>query len=395
MNQQLFKRLLEKYITGELSPDEKARLQELILLPEYEQTLEAFVQEIMLSDDFSNIDSPEIRSGILTYLDQHINAEDTTPVIPIRRRFLSIGRYAASVIFLLLLSGTGYFIWQRSRHRIPAPAIAVQHDAPPGHNGAILTLAGGKQIVLDSAANGELAEQGKTDVVKTNGQVSYQGPSGEKSDREVLYNTITTPRGRQFQLVLSDGTHVYLNAASSITFPTVFTGNERSVAITGEAYFDVVHHPSMPFSIRVRGTEVEVLGTQLNINAYDDEDNIRTTLLQGKVRVSVNSAAVLLQPGEQAQTGSQPLPRIVKNVPLDEVMAWKNGFFQFNGASVQTVMRQLSRWYDVDVSYQGTTPDHRFVGKVGRDYNLSEVLAVLSASDVHFSIEGKKIIVKP
>lgn len=409
MNQQLFKRLLEQYIAGELSSEGKARLQELIHLPEYEQTLEAFVQEIMLSDDYSNVDSPEIKSGILTYLDQHINVEagnaapretekaareKAHPIIPIRRRFPAIGRYAAAAIVLILLSGAGYLVWKKN-HQTLNPPIAIQHDAPPGRNGAILTLAGGKQIVLDSAGSGELAEQGRMAIVKSNGQISYQPETANKGDNEVLYNTISTPRGRQFELVLSDGTHVYLNAASSITFPTVFTGNKRSVAITGEAYFDVVHHPSMPFVITVRGTQVEVLGTRLNINAYDDEDNIKTTLLQGKVRVSEHSGAVLLQPGEQAQTGSLPLPRIIKDAPVDEVMAWKNGFFQFDGASVQTVMRQLSRWYDVDVSYQGATPDHRFVGKVGRDYNLSEVLAVLSASDVHFSIEGKKLIVKP
>jgi transmembrane sensor len=393
MNQPFFNRLLQQYITGELSAEDKVRLGEMIHQPEYAEILESFVREIMLSDEFSHIESPAVKSGILAHLDEAIGAEEGAVAVPDNRphfRLGSVGRYAASVVLLILLSGMGYFIWQR-RHNDVLPA-QVQHDAAPGHDGAILTLAGGKQIVLDSAVNGTLALQGMTAVVKTKGQISYRG---QPADKAVLYNTMSTPRGRQFQLVLADGTHVYLNAASSITFPTAFTGNKRSVSITGEVYFDVVHNPSAPFTITVNGTEVEVLGTQLNINAYDDEERIKTTLVEGKVKASENAAALLLNPGEQAQTGRLLVPKIIKNVPVDEVLAWKNGFFQFNGASIQSVMRQLSRWYDVKVSYQGLVPDHRFVGRVGRDYNLSEVLAVLSASDVHFSIEGKKIIVKP
>jgi ferric-dicitrate binding protein FerR (iron transport regulator) len=259
-----------------------------------------------------------------------------------------------------------------------------------------------------------VAVQGRSTVTLQDGRLAY-APSGAAS-APVTYNTMSTPRGRQYQLVLPDGTKVWLNAASSITYPTAFSGSDRRVTLTGEAYFEVRQDASRPFNVSVKNREeIEVLGTSFNVNGYEDEHEVKTTLLDGSVRVVVTDSlvgvntnkgklSVVLKPGEQAQlvlrdsSGrdkvSKPM-KILSDVDVDQVVAWKNGLFQFKGATMQTVMNQLSRWYNVEVTYEGTIPEHRFVGKVSRDYNLSDVLAVLQASDIHFSIEGKRIIVRP
>src|SRR6185312_1588485 len=195
---------------------------------------------------------------------------------------------------------------------------------------------------------------------------------------------------------LSDGSKVWLNAESAITFPTAFTGNERKVTIKGEAYFEVAHDASKPFQVTVNGMQVQVLGTHFNINAYEDDDYIKTTLLQGSVKVTKGNESVLIAPGEQAKVNNASGDiKIKKDVDLDEAVAWKNGFFYFSHADLQTVLRQFSRWYDVDVEYEGVLPKRLFEGKIQRSLNLSEALRILETNDVHFKIMGKKIEVTP
>jgi len=237
-------------------------------------------------------------------------------------------------------------------------------------------------------------------VKLASGQVAYEASAAATANGELVYNTLTNPRGSQaVSLTLMDGTKVWLNAASSLRYPVAFTGSDRQVEITGEAYFEVVQDKQKPFKVKKGNITVEVLGTHFNINAYDDEPSTNTTVLEGAVKVNAqlsgSTRSVILQPGEQAQVSRTDHLDKMRKVDLDAVVAWKNGTFQFKGASMQTVMRQLSRWYNVEISYEGVIPEHRFVGKVGRDYNLSEVLAVLEASDVHFKIEGQRIIVRP
>jgi transmembrane sensor len=180
-----------------------------------------------------------------------------------------------------------------------------------------------------------------------NGQVAYKVIGGKQSD--VLFNTLTTPRGGQFRLALPDGSEVWLNAASSIKYPTAFTGKDRKVEITGEAYFEIAHDASKPFKVRVNGMEVNVLGTHFNINAYHDEAFVNTTLLQGKVSLTKAGAVALLRPGQQARVDNTRSISVLNNVDVDQVVAWKNGYFSFEKADLQTVMRQIARWYDVDI----------------------------------------------
>jgi ferric-dicitrate binding protein FerR (iron transport regulator) len=321
------------------------------------------------------------------------NGSPTGKLRPIYRKWWM----AAAAAVLLLLAGGWWFV--QGSHNKQQPSIAATPKVPdiaPGGNKAILTLADGTQVVLDSANNGALTKQGNVTVIKLDdGQLAYNASSTSTS--ALTYNTVTTPRGGQYQLVLSDGTKVWLNAASSLRFPTAFVGSERKVEMTGEGYFEVAHNDKKPFLVRAGGMDVEVLGTHFNINAYEDEGAVKTTLLEGKVRASAaNGQAVVLKPGEQARLfdGDAQLSKR-NNADLDEVIAWKNQMFVFNSAPLASVMRQIERWYDVEVEYQGHIPQDRFIGTITRNTNLSEVLKVLEYSNVRFKVEGKKITVMP
>jgi hypothetical protein len=316
------------------------------------------------------------------------------------------GKWWAAAI--LIIGITTAIMLSSDRHApTPGANTALKVDVLPGKNGAILTLADGGRVLLDSLGNGVVTTQGKTTVRIKNGQLVYDAPVKEN---EALYNTMTTPKGRQYQLILPDGSIVWLNAASSITYPTAFIGNNRTVSITGEAYFEVAKNKSKPFYVKLNDMEVEVLGTRFNINAYKEEDAIRTTLLAGSVKViqipldkggsreatgGLDAHAAILNPGEQATLLQNATFNIQHNINTDQVMAWKNGMFNFNKLSLQEVLRQLSRWYDVEVVYEGTIPPKKFGGEIQRDLNLSEVLEGLQAIGLHFKIERKKLIVMP
>ena len=308
------------------------------------------------------------------------------------RPFYIIRAAAASV--LLLLSVGAYFLL-----KTPERQQIVRHDQiVPGGNKAVLTLANGRQIMLTDAKNGTVAQQGGTMVSKTaNGQVTYN-VSTTGNSVEVVYNVMTTPRGGTWMLTLADGTKVWLNSISSIKYPTAFTGKERNVEITGEAYFEVAHNRDKPFHVTAGGQRIEVLGTHFNINAYPEEAAVKTTLLEGSVKLVKSLAgsaveSVILKPGQQAQVAAQI--KVIKHADTDQVMAWKNGLFSFEKVSLQEVLRQLSRWYDVDVVYNGNIEPRKFGGEIGRDLNLSEVLDGLKASGVHFSVQGRRLIVMP
>ncbi|WPU96113.1 DUF4974 domain-containing protein [Mucilaginibacter sabulilitoris] len=307
---------------------------------------------------------------------------------------------AAAAAVLFFLSFGIYFL---SKKAVVTNKLVknqpLKNDISPGGNKAILTLANGSQIILTGAKNGTIAQQGLVAVDKTaDGQIVYnngQGSSGlgETADK-VAMNTMTTPRGGQYWVVLPDGSRVLLNAASSLTYPTSFSGNERKVELTGEAYFEVAHNAAKPFKVSSNGQTVEVLGTHFNINAYKDEPAIKTTLLEGKVKVTANALnkAHFLQPGQQSVFNAQTFA--VNQVETDGVVAWTNGQFVFEGDNIQYIMRTVSRWYDVDITYNGTAPDDIFGGSVSRFNNISEVLKILQLTGkVHFKIEGRKIIV--
>lgn len=323
-----------------------------------------------------------------------------------RAKVLSIARkrwynVAAAASVILLVSLAIYFLKPTPSKEIAknfAPVKQLKNDAVPGGNKAVLTLADGSTILLDSIGNGNLAQQGNSRVIKLNdGKLAYQLEEGKTQQAEKLaYNTVSTPRGGQYQLTLSDGSKVWLNAASSITFPTSFEGNKRDVTLSGEAYFEVAHNAKMPFHVKVGDMQVQVLGTHFNINAYGDDELIKTTLLEGSVKVTKGNSNILISPGEQARVdNSSSKITVKKDVDLDEVIAWKNGLFQFNKADIKTIMQQVSRWYNVNVLYQGNIPKREFSGKIQRDLNLSQLLDLLGKNKIHFKIEGQTLLIIP
>lgn len=274
----------------------------------------------------------------------------------------------------------------------------AKNDFVPGGNKAVLTLSDGSTIILNGAKNGTLTQQDGIAVNKTqDGEIAYDATktTGATNSKKLAYNTISTPKGGQYQVILADGTKVWLNAASSIVFPTVFNGNERHVKISGEVYFEVAKNKKKPFIVEAGKQTLEVLGTHFNINSYTDEPDIKTTLLEGSVKIQEqnSSYSALLKPGQQAINSSSG-PIVVKAADTEQAVAWKSGLFQINDASIEVIMRQASRWYDVEVEYQGKIPQRKFSGKIKRNVKASEFLQMLTYFDVRFSMEGRKIIVK-
>jgi len=391
------KDLIEKYIANTCTRKE---LEQLLVMIENETDTEAITQTLKdhweRSGQKNALRESELDVKFALLMQ---DARHEAPVISMlsakKERRKNI-RYAAAAIIICMLSVSLYFLFK------PQPARQISkteniktpaNDVAPGGNKAILTLANGRSIILDSAANGTLTTQGNSKILKLNGMLSYNTLKNKSS--EVLYNTISTPRGGQYELMLSDGSKVWLNAASSLRFPASFVGKERKVELLGEAYFEVAKNATMPFKVKVHGMEVEVLGTHFNINSYDNESMIRTTLLEGSVKINKNNSSSLLKPGQQAQMNKAGEIKIINNVDVEEAIAWKEGKFQFDKADIHDIMRQLARWYDVDVEYKGTVSSH-FGGTISRDVNLSQVLNMLHLTgEVNFQIQDKKVVVMP
>lgn len=310
-----------------------------------------------------------------------------TGVFPIRNR--AIG-WAAAVLLLL---GGGYMIY---RTRSASPALAEHRDLAAGSNKAILTLASGQQISLGDSASGPLTVEGNMQVVQLDsGQLAYVN-AGKAAENAAGYNTLATPRGGQYKVTLPDGTRVWLNSASRLRYPTAFTGAMRKVELSGEAYFEVAKNSRQPFTVAAAGMAVNVLGTDFNLNAYNDEDSIRTTLVDGAVRLVNNGDALEIHPGEQGSLARNGKRMVVSRPDVQEVLAWKNGEFIFYSQPIQVIMRQVSRWYDVDVEYRGAPPATLFTGDIARTSKASALLELLeTAGDVRFEIEEHRIIVLP
>ncbi len=409
--------LLQKYAAGGLSAADRDRL--LLILQDEAQRdkVIGYLQQAMLNEPAEALfDEARFLPLMQNVLEaDKVRSADSGKYVTGRRSFtgrsFTIWRTAAAVLILAIGSALAYVVMHH-----PGPGtderggkMPVMADAFPGGNKAVLTMANGVRIVLDSAHSGLLADLDGVRVVKTDsGRVSFVAGKenvASPANNGIAGNLLTTPRGGQYQLGLPDGTQVWLNAASSIQYPTVFNGPERRVVVTGEAYFEVAKNRNKPFFVEANGTEVKVLGTHFNINAYEDEADIRTTLLEGMVQVAdiATKEAVLLKPGQEAQAGhgtseanaGSPDRIRVKAADTVQALAWKNGLFQFRHADLQTVMRQLARWYDLDVVYEGQVPEDRFDGKIPRDAMAAQVLAVLEKNQIHFRIEGKRLIVMP
>jgi ferric-dicitrate binding protein FerR (iron transport regulator) len=388
-------RLLAAYRGGMLSADEKQRLLTLLSDPE---TLGAWQEGLIRRFETQSPES-QYEPGDLEEMIEDILQHQVKRV---GRRVILRWSWAAAV--LLFLSVGGYLWLSKGPAKVGPGSIARTGngagDILPGTNKAVLTLATGQKIDLDAAAGGKIAREGNTIVEKTAGaSLSYHVEN--VADENVAgvsatpsYNTLTTPRGGQYRLILPDGTKVWLNAASSITYPTAFSGRQRSVKITGEAYFEVTRDAAHAFIVSTSRETVEVLGTRFDVSSYDDETFQRTTLLEGSVRVSASGRSAMLVPGEQARVAGELL--VTPNVDLDAAIAWKDGRFDFGDtADIRSVMHQIANWYDVDVVYKGEIHKH-LGGTISRQVNLSELLKVLEATGVvRFDVKGRTIEVSP
>ncbi|CAL1518001.1 FecR domain-containing protein [Chitinophaga sp. MM2321] len=390
--------LIFKSIRGELSPPETQELQEwLERSPDNRRLYEDMIQPSRIKQGLEQVyEATASRERVLERVRAAVGTTSLSEEVPAEASSFSIRRWLPYAAAILLLAG-GAGLWWFKPKVDPAPRVvaAKQQDVSPGGTGAILTLADGSTVKLDSLENGEIASQGGSKVMIRNGYLAYQEEDARtQTAAGTARNMISTPRGRQFQLLLPDGTKVWLNAGSSLSYPVVFSGKERSVDITGEAYFEVAPDPQRPFKVKMGiDAEIEVLGTHFNVNAYPDEPQINTTLLEGSIRISAASEGKILKPGYQASMKNGEIR--VKQVDVEEAMAWKNGLFIFADTDIETVMRQLSRWYDIEVVIEGTVKKRQLTGEVYRSYTLQQALSVLQATDLHFSINGRQLKVMP
>ncbi|GAA3918541.1 DUF4974 domain-containing protein [Chitinophaga oryziterrae] len=367
--------LFHRYYEQTATDEEVRELMELLKDPSQDARLSA-----MLEQQWEGLVAADPRFTAaegLPVLNRVLGREDKVRFLP-RLRWVA----AAAVIFL---GGVTAFLWQQ-----PAKKSQQAQVIMPGSNKAVLTLADGSSVTLDSTGK-QVIRQGNTTIMQSGGQLEY---TTNGNSNTISYNTLRTPRGGQFHLTLPDGSAVWLNAASSVTYPTAFTGADRTVKVTGEAYFEIAKMANKPFRVKISETTViNVLGTNFNINAYTDEPFTNTTLLEGSIGVMTgNNQQVVLRPGQQARTTGTDV-KVLDNTDIDQVIAWKNGAFNFDGTDLSSVLRQLSRWYDVDVVFEGKIPQRRFGGAIQRNLQLQQVLRILEKMDIKFRMDGRKLIV--
>ena len=407
-NSENIKRLFQRFLDDECTPAEVRVLLQYFDAGENEVLLKSLIEKQSEAISGTSLPSESLKplldiaySKIQSTIAGDIESRPG-PAVPLYRRLWFRISAAAAVIFFV--STTAFYFLHRNNDRVTAQrqhSIQPIKDVLPGTNNAILTLDNGTTIVLDSVANGTLARQGGIKVLKLNGQIAYDKSGNVNLNAAPIYNTITTARGNQYQVVLADGSKVWLNAASSIRFPAYFTGNERKVEITGEAYFEVAKDPTKPFKVfissslgKLDGAEIEVLGTHFNVNAYPEEEDVKTTLLEGSVKIKRGNNEQMLTAGQQARLTSDTIT-IKKNVEVSQVVAWKDGFFVFDNSDIKMIMRQVARWYDVEVSFEGKIQEEEYTGKVSRNVPLSNFLKMLELNDINVKTEGRKITIAP
>lgn len=381
--------LIEKYLDGTITPAEEEQL-----MAWYQDHNQADIEWPAESAD----EEEQVRLRMLMRLNQQINPPVAKPNTT--RRLWYYLSAAASVLIILGLAA--YFYSPQLHQPGPQPSTAqALKDIGPGGNKAILTLANGDKVVLEDARNGIISQQGNAAVNKTDSGSLFYNDVSSNAAANIVYNTLNTPYGGQYQITLQDGTKVWLNAGSSLRFPTSFPGNERNVTLTGEAYFEVAKDKARPFFVTVNAgsaapMNVRVLGTHFNINAYPDEQHNIVTLLEGSVKVDCGEANAMLAPGNAAILNKTSGKFNIKDGDTEAATAWKNGYFLFDNEKVESIMRQISRWYDVEISYQGDVSGKAIGGSLSRSKNVSEVLNMLELTGtVHFKTEGRRITVMP
>ena len=372
INEQLFQEILVRYNSGKASKEEITYLQ-------------AYYNLFDLSPEvLTSLEEERVKASIKLKIDERLNSRSKTAR-------LNLKRFAAAAVILLALTASLYFALYRGTEPGINPQMAVDHA--PGRSQATLTLADGKVIALGDASTGKIAQEAGASIVNTeNGMLIYAKTMADEQQGTAQLNTITTPRGGQYQVVLADGTKVWLNAASSISYPTSFSAAARVVTLRGEAYFEVTKNKHAPFIVKTDFQEVQVLGTHFNVNAYDDEGITTTTLLEGAVRLKSGLNTKVLKPGEQALVNKNAGEiALVPDVDMEKVVAWKNGVFSFNNENLQSIMRQISRWYNVEVVYADNIPQEKYFGEISRNSKLSEVCKILELNNLTFEIDGRTL----
>ncbi len=419
--------IYRKYLSNSVTPLEEKEFMDWVRLPENESVAKDLIlmgiHENSLDVSFDAMEAKSMIQAIIlsdkTLVDStadlkpvpnnQLPAASYSPVSPPqvvhRVRFLKTAwfRWSAAIILLFCLFTYVYLITRKQDDLIAAnKRVRPENEVMPGKNGAIVTLADGSKVLLDDLGSGEVATQNGSRVTLNNGQLAYSA-SG-KPGSELAYNTMTTPRGRQFCLMLPDGTKVWLNAASSVKYPVAFGRTSREIEMTGEAYFEIVKDKNKPFRVLLNNkAAIEVLGTGFNVNSYEDEAIVNTTLLEGSIRILTQGPdagkkpndSLLLKPGQQAQflaknTGDKLT--LVENADTKSIMAWKNGYFSFKSVGIDVIMREISRWYNVDVVFEGKVPPQKLTGEIPRNVSLSSFLKALQLNNVRVKHEGRRLI---
>jgi transmembrane sensor len=415
--------LFHRYFDKTASAEEQVELMALLQIPENDAAIKALLRETWNRLDneppvFSSQQSAAMLKNMLqTAAETSPNTTATesktapfaeAPVFSLntRIRTIRLRRVTAAAAVILLLSTGTYLLLHKAKSQsyISSTAnIKTTHkiDVPaPNGNNAVLTLGDGSTVLLDSTKDGSIAQQGNASISKVNGGKLVYNPLDANPDK-IVYNTISTRRGGQFQVVLPDGSKVWLNTLSSIRFPTTFRCGERTVELTGEAYFEITKKCEQPFKVHIvsktggDGMDIQVLGTDFNVMAYTNENEIKTTLLDGAIKVLKGQVGTILAPGEQIKLNNQGEFNLDKHADTELALAWKNGSTAFKGADIQSIMRQVERWYDIDVAYEGHIPERTFTGAIPRNSNLSELVRLLEVSKINFKLEGKKLTVMP
>lgn len=387
MTEPEFQELLTRYQQGLCTADEKELLERWL---DSDTRAKAFTSDTERKKILSNL-----RNAVFERVGLKGRDKRERVLMPHdgSRGLRTMYRIAASLLLIALVGYGSYkFMYQ---NETSSAEVLTTSDIKPGSDKAVLKLADGTEVELNGVGT-SIPQQGIAQIVSQNGQLSYQAKG---TTSELIYNTVSTPRGGQYQLTLADGSKVWLNAASSLKFPASFTGSERVVELQGEAYFEIAKNKTMPFRVRMAsGDEVRVLGTHFNVMAYPDEKEIKTTLLEGSVKILTSKGMepdVILAPNQQAIISSGGNLSVLKDYNVNEAVAWKTGNFIFNDTRLEVIMRQVERWYDVDVIYDDSLRNMQFGGMVSRKENVTELLNLLELTgEVHFEIQGRNIVVK-
>ena len=383
--------LINRYLNNECSPEELLKLYDILKVSDSDRLL---LKQIKSSFDQAMLEPTEKDLPAWSERVRELITIETQKSVQSARLYkIWLPRVAASI---LVVSVCLFLSQLTSKSPINSPVLAVKTSSPVKalSGKVLLTLSDGSVIPLDEIQNGKIGNQGGTIINKNNGEVIYNAASNSTSSaKNVSFNTITTPKGGKYQIVLPDGSKVWLNSEASLHFPTDFRGDKRVVELTGEGYFEIEKNPKMPFFVKLNKMEIEVLGTHFNIMAYDNEASTKTTLLEGAIKMNFHGGSKNLKPGEQAEFNQSSQNLIVRKVNVEEAIAWKNGYFEFVNADVKTIMRQLTRRYDIDVVFEERMLNRHFTGEIPMELTLTQVLKILDHAGIKSKINRNKILI--